>query len=338
MPPSERSGLLAAGNFIVDHVKIIDYYPKEEMLATILSQSAANGGGPYNVLKDLAKMGAPFPLEAVGLVGEDAAAAWIREDCAHHGIGTSRLKGTARASTSYTDAFTVQSTGRRTFFHQPGTNALLAPADIDLKGSTAKLFYLGYLMLLDTLDTLLPDGTTGAAQVLAAALESGFETVVDCVSKMHPDYARVGAAALPFTDVLILNEIEAGRLAGIELSADGAFQVNAAFQAGKWLLGAGVRRAVVIHAVDGAVAVDSDGQAIHQTSVQIPPSFIQGATGAGDAFAAGFIYGWHESAPLAQCLRQAVCAAACCLSHPTTSEGMLPMADCLELGEKFGFR
>jgi sugar/nucleoside kinase (ribokinase family) len=162
--------------------------------------------------------------------------------------------------------------------------------------------------------------------------------VVDCVSKNHVDYARVGAAALPFTDVLILNEIEAGRLAGIELTANGGFQVDAALRAGQSLVDAGVRRVVVIHAVEGAVAVDSGGKMIHQTSVQIPPFFIQGATGAGDAFAAGFIYGWHESAPLEQCLRQAVCAAACCLSHPTTSEGMLPMAQCLALGEKFGFR
>ena len=53
-----------AGNFIIDHVKLIDYYPAEEMLATILQQSSSNGGGPYNVLKNLAKLGAEFPLEA----------------------------------------------------------------------------------------------------------------------------------------------------------------------------------------------------------------------------------------------------------------------------------
>ena len=46
----ERSGLLAAGNFIVDRFKIIDYYPREEMLASILRESSGNGGGPYNIL------------------------------------------------------------------------------------------------------------------------------------------------------------------------------------------------------------------------------------------------------------------------------------------------
>ena len=67
----ERSGLLAAGNFIVDRFKIIDYYPREEMLASILRESSGNGGGPYNILKDLAKMGADFPLAAAGLLGDD---------------------------------------------------------------------------------------------------------------------------------------------------------------------------------------------------------------------------------------------------------------------------
>src|SRR5688572_10965322 len=128
---SSRSGLLGAGNFIVDHVKIIDYYPGEEMLASILRESSANGGGPYNILKDLAKMGAAFPLSAAGLIGNDSTGRWILEDCAAHQIDTARLRQTNAVSTSYTDAFTVESTGRRTFFHQRGANALLAPEHFD---------------------------------------------------------------------------------------------------------------------------------------------------------------------------------------------------------------
>ena len=56
MPKTPRQGILAAGNFIVDYVKVIDGYPAQDMLASILSESRSNGGGPYNVLKDLAAM------------------------------------------------------------------------------------------------------------------------------------------------------------------------------------------------------------------------------------------------------------------------------------------
>ena len=56
-----RSGMLAGGNWIIDQVKIIDVYPKHEQLANIFDQSQGTGGSPYNVLLDLAKMGAGFP-------------------------------------------------------------------------------------------------------------------------------------------------------------------------------------------------------------------------------------------------------------------------------------
>ena len=81
----KRRGILAAGNFIVDRVKIIDGYPEEGNLSSIIREQQANGGGAYNVLKDLAAMGAPFPLEGVGLVGEDDDGAWILRDCQESG-------------------------------------------------------------------------------------------------------------------------------------------------------------------------------------------------------------------------------------------------------------
>ena len=64
---SNRRGLIAGGNWIIDQVKVIDVYPQREQLGNILSQSEGTGGSPYNLLVDLAKMGAPFPLQGAGL-------------------------------------------------------------------------------------------------------------------------------------------------------------------------------------------------------------------------------------------------------------------------------
>src|SRR6185295_18781004 len=77
-----RTGILAAGNFIRDYVKIIDHYPEQDMLVSIRSESACNGGGPYNLLVDLAEMGVTYPLEAAGLVGRDDNGEWILRACA----------------------------------------------------------------------------------------------------------------------------------------------------------------------------------------------------------------------------------------------------------------
>ena len=76
---NSRCGLLAGGNWIIDQVKLIDVYPQPEQLGNIRSQSQGTGGAPYNVLIDLAKSGAPFPLFGAGLVGKDALGEQILE-------------------------------------------------------------------------------------------------------------------------------------------------------------------------------------------------------------------------------------------------------------------
>jgi len=149
---TQRSGILAAGNWIVDHVKLIDTWPSEETLAIISRETQGMGGAPPNVLAGLARLGAKFPLNGAGIVGYDAAGDWILEQCAKLGIDTRLITRTNEGPTSYTEVMNVERTGRRTFFHQPGVNALLGPESIDLASCSARLFHLGYLLLLDRLD------------------------------------------------------------------------------------------------------------------------------------------------------------------------------------------
>src|SRR5271169_383140 len=146
-----RSGILAAGNWIRDHVKTVDAWPEQDGLATIVGHCVGNGGVPYSVLKDLAKMGAPFPLAGIGLLGDDADGSAILADCKALGIDTAQLRTARGLSTSYTDVVTVRGTGRRTFFHHRGANALLGPEHIDFARARERIFYLGYLLLLDAL-------------------------------------------------------------------------------------------------------------------------------------------------------------------------------------------
>ena len=70
----------------------------------------------------------------------------------------------------------------------------------------------------------------------------------------------------------------------------------------------------------------------------MPPNYIKGAAGAGDAFSAGVLLAWHEGLPVEEGLRYGVCAAAANLSDETCTRGLRPLQDCLALGEKYGFR
>jgi hypothetical protein len=67
----KRAGVIAGGNWIVDQIKLIDRWPDQDTLAGISEEMRGNGGSPYNLLINLAKLGARFPLECVGLIGDD---------------------------------------------------------------------------------------------------------------------------------------------------------------------------------------------------------------------------------------------------------------------------
>src|SRR5262245_13654604 len=159
MSSSPRAGILSGGNWIVDAVKIVDTWPQQDALANILSTSKGTGGSPLNVLVDLGIMGVPFPLAGVGLVGKDEDGYWIIDLCRKLGVDTSALQRSDSAPMSYTDVMTVQSNGRRTFFHARGANALLDSKHFDFTQTTARIFHLGYLLLLDKLDG--PSATHG---------------------------------------------------------------------------------------------------------------------------------------------------------------------------------
>jgi sugar/nucleoside kinase (ribokinase family) len=333
-----RQGILAAGNWIVDFTKIIDVYPTQDTLCNIISETYGNGGSPYNLLIDLARLEAPFALEALGLVGDDKDGEAIRADCQHHRIDIAQLHTCKEAHTSYTDVMSVKSTGRRTFFHQRGANALLGPEHFDFSASRAKHFHLGYLLLLDRLDQADSQYGTVAAGLLHEALLAGFKTSIDVVSEDSDRFSAIVRPALKYTDYAILNEFEAERTTGLIIRTEQGVDAEQLRSAARKLLEAGVREWVIIHYPEGSLAAHRDGSVLTQGSTRITQDKILGNTGAGDAFGAGLLYGLHEDKPMEECLRYAVCVAAACLTDATCSGGIRSLDQCMELGKSFGFK
>jgi sugar/nucleoside kinase (ribokinase family) len=232
----------------------------------------------------------------------------------------------------------VKSTGRRTFFHQRGANALLGPEHFDFSASRARLFHLGYLLLLDRLDQPHADHGTVAASLLKQAAEAGFKTSIDVVSEDSDRFPAIVRPALKHTDYAILNEFEAERTTGRRIRTESGIDVAQLRAAAAQLLEAGVREWVVIHFPEGAIAAGRDGQVLAQGSVRMAQEKIIGTTGAGDAFGAGLLLGLHEGKPMVECLHDAVCVAAACLTDATCSGGIHSLAHCLKLGDGLGFR
>ncbi|HUS35789.1 MAG TPA: carbohydrate kinase family protein [Verrucomicrobiae bacterium] len=333
---SSRRGLLAGGNWIIDQVKMVDVYPQREQLANIRGLSQGTGGAPYNVLVDLAKLGAPFPLSAAGLVGKDTLGEEILADCAKRKIDTKFLKQTAEAATSYTDVMTEIGNGRRTFFHYRGANALWDGENLDFSKTKARIFHLGYLLLLDALDA--PDKLYGtrAARLLQEAQESGLKTSVDVVSEDSDRFPKIVTPALKFVDYCILNEVEAGKTTGFKVrSADGKLDTVSLRHAAGALLQCGVRELVIIHFPEGGFARTRKGEDFWQSSLNLPAKYIAGTAGAGDAFCAGALFGLHEGWDLQKSLLAAVCAAAASLSQPSCTAGVGDLASALALAKKY---
>ena len=336
---SARAGILCGGNWIIDQVKLVDVYPRPEQLANIRGQSQGTGGAPYNVLINLARFGAPFPLFGAGLVGKDALGQFILDDCRQHKIYVRHLGVTPKAPTSFTDVMTEQGSGRRTFFHARGANARWRGDDLGFKKIKARIFHLGYLLLLDALDE--PDATFGtkAARLLAAAQAAGMKTSVDVVSEDSDRFAKIVTPALKHVDYCILNEIEAGKTAGFKIrQPDGRLDTVALRHAAGALLQQGVRELVVIHFPEGGFVRTREGEDVWQSSLKLPARYIAGTAGAGDAFCTGVLLGLHEGWDLARCLLTGVCAAAASLSDPTCTAGVKSLNAALALTKKYGFR
>lgn len=335
----DRYGIASGGNWVVDRVKTVDHLPGRGLLANILAQESGTGGAPVNVLVDLSRMGAPFPLTGVGVVGEDEDGAFLLERCRAHNIDVQHLVTTSQAATSFTDVMSEQGSGERTFFHHRGANALFAPGHVPVAALSCRIFHLGYLLLLDRMDVPDPDYGTVAARCLHELQQAGIRTSLDVVSEDSDRFRSLVPPALQFADYLIVNEIEAGRTVGREVRGpddrlDGAALADAVEE----LHGLGSMELVAVHMPEGVYMRDRAGKQFACGSLVLPEGYIRGAVGAGDACCAGILFGIHEGWDLADAARLGVCAAAGCLSSPNTTDGVRAADELLALAAEFGQR
>ncbi len=332
-----RKGIYAAGNFIIDEIKVIDEYPREESLANILEIKTNNGGAPYNLLKDLSCLNAPLPLYAAGLVGDDEKGQFIIEDLLTCGVDTGNMQQTAQAPTSFTDVMTVAPTGKRTFFHNRGANALFGPEHISYEPE-AKIFFLAYLLLLDRMDEMDEHGRSAASYIFEKAQGAGYITAADMVSVSGDGFKKSVPSALPYINYLFVNEYEASQLSGIRIVCEEIIDRRKAEEAARAIIDMGVKDYVILHFPEGAIACDSEQQITFQPSLNIPSELIRGAAGAGDAFAAGVLWGLHENMPVSHSLKMGMCAAAASLFDESCSDGLKSISNFMNLADEYGYR
>ncbi|MFH1708683.1 MAG: carbohydrate kinase family protein [Planctomycetota bacterium] len=318
-----RRGILCGGNLVVDRVKIVNAFPRRGTLVNILEQTRGTGGAALNNSINLKVLDPKLPVAVMGRLGDDADGRLIMDAMRKLRIGTTHVR-TSRTATAYTDVFTEQTGGARTFFHFRGANAEWDRGDIDFDAlSGFRIVHIGYILLLDRLDA--PDKKYGTrmAGVLAEFRRRGVKTAVDVVTDLSGDFRTKVTAALRHTDYLVLNEIEAAETTGIPArDAGDEVKRDNIFAAAEKLMRLGDGTAcVVIHMPEGACGLEAGGTPFWVPSLRVPEKDIKGTAGAGDAFASGILYALHEGRPLEEAIRLAHGMAAKCLYSPTCTGG-----------------
>jgi len=333
-----RRGIVTAGTWCVDLNKTIARWPVEDTVTHYLSVDRQGGGSASNMAIDLKRLDPAFPVATMGVIGDDDAGRFLRGECERFEIEHSRLVLRDGAVTPFSDCFNARESGKRTHMFFPGVGDALTPDDFDFSGVAARILHLGLPGAHTRMDGPWGDETSGWAAVLKKARAAGLQTNLEMMSTTREKLCAWGRSAAPHLDYLIVNDFEIGAIADVETREGGATVTAKVEQALRKALDLGPMRLVICHFPEAALAVARDGSRFALGSVAMPHEHIVGVNGAGDAFAAGALYGAHEGFGVYESLRLGhSCAAASMREAPTTT-GVVAVAQCLALADRYGLR
>lgn len=273
------------GEVMVDVIAITSSPPApgSDAQATVSDQ---DGGSAANVAAWLADLGAP--VELIARVGTDAPGDSAVERLAAAGVVLSIQRDSDRATGRCVVIVTPD--GERTMFPDPGANALLAHIETHTWRTGEHLHASGY--------SLLREGSRAAILgALERARAGGLTVSVDASSEAPLRHLgpETFLGWLEEGDLLFANAAEARALTG---GATPEAAVAALVERGLV--------AVVKRGSAGALA----GAGNARWSVPAAPADARDTTGAGDAFAAGFLASWTRDRDMEEALRLATRLAA----------------------------
>ena len=308
-------GIAVAGSILVDNINKISAFPKEGELTQIFARTKAIGGLVPNVGVDLKKLCPQLDVYALGKIGADDDGLFVENCFIENGIDVSGVVKTKGNLTSFTDVMSVEG-GSRTFFTYPGASAEFGFDDIDFTKLKSKMLHLGYFLLLDKIDN--GDGE----KILKKAKECGIKTSIDLVSENSDRYKLV-IPCLKYTDNIIINEVDAGNISGLEPSLDNIEKIA------RLIKDFGVNERVIIHAPEFGVCLSNQGFTI-VPSLVLPKGHIKGSTGAGDAFCAGALLGIYNGLSDKEILETSSMVAANALSTVDATSGITDIEDTIK--------
>lgn len=333
-----RRGIVTGGTWCADHNKFISHWPGEEEIVEIEKLEVRGGGSACNLAIDIRRLDPEIPVSTIGLVGDDEDGHILIAEADAAGVDRAQMSVAPHGRTAHTDAFTSAKSGHRTHFYLPGTSPLLTPDHFDFTEAQARILHLGLPGVHEQLDNPWGADANGWVTVLKKARAAGIATNLELCSLPAERIAETVHPCLAHLDLLIVNDYEIAALAGSTAGHRSQVDAQACLEAARAVLSKGSMKLVVVHFPAGAVAVSASGEDFSRPSVAVPPEEILGTNGAGDAFAAGMLYGLHESWDVVAAIELGHATAASSVRSLGTTDAVISWRDCLELASRWGWR
>ena len=274
-------GFLVRENIVKGSMNLVDIKRSKHLHSLVNSRTEMSGGSAANTAYGLASLGGKAGF--IGKISADRLGESFSHDLDTVGVKffpgvTCETEDTGRC------LIVVTPDGNRTMNTFLGAASLLDAADISKTAvqSAAVVFLEGYLFDKDA----AKEAFRTAAEYAHAAGRKVALTLSDsfCVDRHRADFLSLVKNDI---DILFSNEDELKALYQVDSINDGLHQLrdNCEF-------------AAVTRNEHGSVVIDGDEVVIIDAE---PVDSVVDATGAGDMYAAGFLYGFVRGKPIEQC-------------------------------------
>jgi sugar/nucleoside kinase (ribokinase family) len=285
----DRHGLTPASMTLIEEARAL------ELTAHLAQCVIAPGGSAANTMTGVASFGGRAGY--IGKVADDELGASYADAARKEGVAFDTAPRPAPPATARS-IIAVTPDGQRSMNTFLGASSLLEPADIDraLIESASLLFLEGYLFDRDEAKAAFVHASEiakGAGRRVAVTLSDSF-----CVERHRASFRHLVEHHI---DVLFANEAE---IVSLYETRDLGEALTAA------------RAVCPIVAVTRSEHGSVIAAGAETVSVRAEPvAKVVDTTGAGDQYAAGFLYGLAKGLPLAECGRLGSVAAAEVISH-----------------------
>ncbi len=293
--------VLCLGILVADIVaKPIEEMPGKGKLQLVDTMELHTGGCASNAGYDLNKLGVSTGL--MGKVGMDGFGDFFIRYMEDSGLDTRGIKCTSSVNTSATMVM-VSADGERTFFHYLGANGELSYDDIDFDiVREAKILHIAGAFLMPKFDG------ESTARVLKQARDLGIITSLDTAWDSRGNWMSLLEPCLHHLDIFMPSIEEARMVTGKEEPPEIA----------DFLLSYGIGTVALKMGEQGSYIRTRDWD------IYVPIFEVEtvDATGAGDAFAAGFLAGVSKGWDHKEAAKLASAVGACCVTAMGATAGV----------------